>query len=229
MPMYISLIKANKVCGDVDVARSARFKEVIIYENKPAAQQPITFPIDGSVATMDYSNLSTDEATILSEADRLAAMYDYDGAIARVQAFAGYESNQNMLDAIDRYTQTKSTCIAYNVEEIPHFFYHSLLNDDRGFKAELVGDFVAKDNDCWMCSTEEFNVITQQMYDYGIVLISLHDLGQIRFKRLLQFIKSPDIAGLIACTVLPTVSIKVNDDMIIRASLRSLCWMRAAK
>lgn len=130
-----------------------------------------------SVAAMDYSNLSTDEATILSEADRLAAMYDYDGAIARVQAFAGYESNQNMLDAIDRYTQTKSTCIAYNVEEIPHFFYHSLLNDDRGFKAELVGDFVAKDNDCWMCSTEEFNVITQQMYDYGVVLISLHDLA----------------------------------------------------
>ena len=128
-------------------------------------------------AAMDYSDLSTDEATILSEADRMAAMYDYDGAIARVQAFAGYESNQNMLDAIDRYTQTKSTCIAYNVEEIPHFFYHSLLNDDRGFKAELVGDFVAKDNDCWMCSTEEFNVITQQMYDYGIVLVSLHDLA----------------------------------------------------
>ena len=66
----------------------------------------------GSVATMDYSNLSTDEATILSEADRLAAMYDYDGAIARVQAFAGYESNQNMLDAIDRYTQTKSMMTA---------------------------------------------------------------------------------------------------------------------
>ena len=131
----------------------------------------------GSAAAMAYSGLSTDEATILSEADRLAAMYDYDGAIARVQAFAGYESNQNMLDAIDRYTQTKSTCIAYNVEEIPHFFYHSLLNDDRGFKAELVGDFVAKDNDCWMCSTEEFNVITQQMYDYGVVLISLHDLA----------------------------------------------------
>lgn len=39
---------------DVDVARSARFKEVIIYENKPAAQQPITFPIDGSVATIQY-------------------------------------------------------------------------------------------------------------------------------------------------------------------------------
>ncbi|MDO4805503.1 MAG: hypothetical protein Q4A32_11895, partial [Lachnospiraceae bacterium] len=125
----------------------------------------------------DYSNLSTDEATILSEADRFAAMYDYDGAIARVQAFAGYESNQNMLDAIDRYTQTKSTCVAYNVEEIPHFFYHSLLNDDRGFKAELVGEFVAKDNDCWMCSVDEFNTITQQMYDYGIVLVSLHDLA----------------------------------------------------
>ncbi len=83
---------------------------------------------------------------VLAASDRMAAMYDYDAAIAYVQSQPGYESNADYMAAIQRYTDTKATCIPYDVEEIPHVFYHSLLNDSRGFDPAISGDFVANDN-----------------------------------------------------------------------------------
>ena len=128
---------------------------------------------------------------VLAASDRMAAMYDYDAAIAYVQSQPGYESNADYMAAIQRYTDTKATCIPYDVEEIPHVFYHSLLNDSRGFDPAISGDFVANDNNAWMCSVNEFNTITQQMYDYGCVLVSMHDLvteyrdenGEVHFEK----------------------------------------------
>ena len=128
---------------------------------------------------------------VLAVSDRMAAMYDYDGAIAYVQSQPGYESNADYMAAIQRYNDTKATCIPYDVEQIPHVFYHSLLNDSRGFDPAISGDFVANDNNAWMCSVNEFNNITQQMYDYGCVLVSMHDLvteytdenGEVHFEK----------------------------------------------
>ena len=113
---------------------------------------------------------------VLAASDRMAAMYDYDGAIAYIESQPGYETNADYMAAIQRYNDTKATCIPYDVEQIPHVFYHSLLNDSRGFDPAISGDFVANDNNAWMCSVNEFNNITQQMYDYGCVLVSMHDL-----------------------------------------------------
>jgi hypothetical protein len=136
---------------------------------------------DSQAATMTESMLADSVSTsaavnendTVKEARKLAAMYDYDAAIALLSGSAEADSYTDLINEIQA---EKATCIAYDPEVIPHFFYHSLLNDDRGFIAELTSDFIAKDNACWMCSTDEFNTITQQMYDYGVVLVTMRDM-----------------------------------------------------
>ena len=136
---------------------------------------------DSPAATMTESMLADSVSTsaavnendTVKEARKLAAMYDYDAAIALLSGSAEADSYTDLINEIQA---EKATCIAYDPEVIPHFFYHSLLNDDRGFIAELTSDFIAKDNACWMCSTDEFNTITQQMYDYGVVLVTMRDM-----------------------------------------------------
>lgn len=119
------------------------------------------------------TSAAVDENDTVKEAKKLAAMYDYDAAIALL---SGSSEADSYTDLINEIQEEKATCIAYDPEVIPHFFYHSLLNDDRGFIAELTSDFIAKDNACWMCSADEFNTITQQMYDYGVVLVTMRDM-----------------------------------------------------
>lgn len=141
-------------------------------------------------AAVEVDTVSAENRAVLDQAERLAAMYDYDAAIELLQPYADQGTEPAFSEAISRFQATKDSCIAYDVETIPHFFFHSLLNDDRGFKVELVGDFVAKDNGCWMCSTHEFNTVIQQMYDYGCVLVTMRDMvietkddnGNVHFK-----------------------------------------------
>lgn len=133
-------------------------------------------PAEGGETAVAEDTVSAENRAILDEAEKLAAMYDYDAAMELLKPYAEEGSEPAFAEAISRFQATKDSCIAYDVETIPHFFFHSLLNDDRGFKAELVGDFVAKDNGCWMCSTNEFNTMLQQMYDHGCVLVTMRDM-----------------------------------------------------
>ncbi len=118
----------------------------------------------------------TEGQDVYDAAKCLAAMYDYDGAIEKLESYEGYENMPAFTEAISTYTSQKDACVAADVESVPHVFFHSLLNDDRGFIAEESSDFVARDNGCWMCSVNEFNTMIQQMYDAGYVLVRLRDL-----------------------------------------------------
>jgi hypothetical protein len=129
-----------------------------------------------AVSAAAASSAASANTDAIAEADLLAKMYDYDGAIARLQKITGYGSDPAVTKAIAGYTDDKSKCTAVDADNVPHFFFHSLLNDDRGFIAAKSSDFIAKDNDCWMCSVDEFNTMLQQMYDHGCVLIRMRDL-----------------------------------------------------
>ena len=110
---------------------------------------------------------STNKEASLAKAAKLAAMYDYDTAIAVIQGYEGYQEDADCKEFIGRYTNAKASLVPVDVENVPHVFYHSLVNDYRGFSIDLQGDMVAKGNNCWMTTTGEFNTITQQMYDAG--------------------------------------------------------------
>lgn len=115
---------------------------------------------------------------LLAQANQIAAGYDYDSAVALLQSYDGYENDTELTDAIAGYNEQKAACVPINVEEVTHIFYHSLVVDpDRAF-ANQDSDHQAKGNNQWMTTIDEFNKITQAMYDEGYVLVNLHDIAQ---------------------------------------------------
>lgn len=113
---------------------------------------------------------------LIAEADRLAAGYDYDGAIALLKGYENYENIPAMTEAIQNYETTKATMIAYSPDQVTHVFYHSLIADTS---LAFDGDSKQKGYNQVMTTIDEFNKIMQSMYERGFVLVSLHDMGHI--------------------------------------------------
>lgn len=129
----------------------------------------------------------TDRTALMEEAAYLAATYDYDGAIEKLNSIPGAEQDAEVTAKIAEYQATKDSCVAVNPEQVTHIFYHSLVVDpERGFAGN---DSIAAGFKQWMTTVDEFNKITQTMYDNGYVLVRLRDLvvettdenGQVHF------------------------------------------------
>ena len=115
---------------------------------------------------------------VLQEADLLAAGYDYDGAIEKVKGFTGYEGVSELTAAINGYETKKAECVPVNISEIPHVFYHSLVVDPSKAFADQEHNPQAVGNNQWMTTIDEFNKITQTMYEEGYVLVDLKDIAE---------------------------------------------------
>ena len=121
--------------------------------------------------------LSTAEADSLeSQANRLAAQYDYDGAISLLRSQAGYDRNTRFKNLVSTYEQTKAGCTAYPIDQITHVFFHTLVWDDA--KA-FDGDEDTAGYNQVMTTVSEFNSIISQMYNRGYVMVSLHDMVEV--------------------------------------------------
>ncbi|MFP3155896.1 polysaccharide deacetylase family protein [Lachnospiraceae bacterium ZAX-1] len=116
------------------------------------------------------------KTTLIEETDRLAASYDYDTAIDKIKAFSGYESDKTLTDKISEYEATKASCVEVDLAQVPHIFYHTLTVDPIKCFSNQDTNKQAVGNNQWMTTIDEFNKITQTMYDKGYVIISLHDL-----------------------------------------------------
>ncbi len=113
------------------------------------------------------------EQDVLDEAELLAAMYDYDGAISTLQESEFYDTSSGMQSAVTRYQEEKDACVAWEPENVTHIFYHTLIVDPS--KA-FDGDAMEGGYNQYMCTIDEFNKITQIMYDEGYVMVSMHDM-----------------------------------------------------
>lgn len=123
------------------------------------------------------ANTQTQRDQILEEAAYTAAGYDYDGAIAMLQTITGYESDAEITGLIAQYTSERDACVPVDVNNVPHIFYHSLINDvNRALNPDVMGQSAADGQNAWMTTIEEFDKITQQMYDNGYVFVRLRDL-----------------------------------------------------
>lgn len=114
----------------------------------------------------------------LQEADLLAAGYDYDGAIEKIKSYPGYEDSEDLTAAIADYEARKAECVPVNISEVTHVFYHTLVVDPEKAFANQDTNPQAAGNNQWMTTIEEFNKITQTMYDEGYVLVDLHDIAE---------------------------------------------------
>lgn len=134
-------------------------------------------PATEAAAETEPETAAAADASVLEQASLLAAGYDYDGAIELLKTVPSYESNAEITAAISEYEATKATCVAVDVTTVPHIFYHSLLNDtDRAFNVSVLGQGAVDGMNAWMTTVEEFDKITQTMYDNGYVFVRLRDL-----------------------------------------------------
>lgn len=111
---------------------------------------------------------------LLTQAETIAMGYDYDGAIALLQTVEGYEKDEEITGLISRYEETKSTLVEYDITQVTHVFFHTLIND---CEKVFDGDYKQDDYNQVMTTVEEFNAIMESMYEKGYVLVSLHDMA----------------------------------------------------
>lgn len=140
-------------------------------ETEQTAAPETDQPAPSQTAAGSDSQAEMDQAAIL------AAGYDYDGAIDLLKAVPGYENSTDIMSLISSYEQQRDACVAADVNTVPHIFYHSLVNEpDIAFNADILGKSAADGMNAWMTTVDEFDKITQQLYDNGYVYVRLRDL-----------------------------------------------------
>lgn len=158
-------------------AAQKKLQEQAGQEQNPdtSVQENGTEQESGQEAAQDTSaDAATDRQTILEEAAYLAATYDYDGAMEKLNSIPDAAQDPEISAKLAEYQAAKDSCVAVNPEEVTHIFYHSLVVDpERGFAGN---DSIAAGFKQWMTTVDEFNKITQTMYDNGYVLVRLRDL-----------------------------------------------------
>ena len=124
--------------------------------------------------TQDASDDTPTKEELIAQADALAMTYDYDGAISLLQNTEGAATDPDMIAKISEYTEAKNACVKVDITQVTHVFCHSLVVDPQ--KAFFQDNDQTEGFCEWMTTVDEFNRITQQMYDNGYVLVALKDL-----------------------------------------------------
>ncbi len=121
-------------------------------------------------------------------AELLAKQYDYDGALAVLQAEPGFSESSSMRRLAERIQREKESCVPYPPDQVPHIFFHTLIVDtDLAFDGDSKQDGYNQ----VMTTIPECRSILEELYQRGYVLVSLHDLcepaqdGTVRLKELL--------------------------------------------
>lgn len=84
--------------------------------------------------------------------------------------------NVHFQNAAEKFQKKKDKCVAWSPEQVTHIFYHSLIVDTS--KA-FDGDYKTDGYNQVMTTMDEFNKITQIMYDEGYVMVNLYDLADV--------------------------------------------------
>lgn len=112
---------------------------------------------------------------LLEEAALLAAGYDYDAAIAKLESFTGDKTKFTEIETrLSEYKQTKSTLIEHNdPASVTNLIFNPLIADpQRAFtNKELGGKYNMN-----FVTTGEFRKILDQLYANGYVLVEMSDI-----------------------------------------------------
>ena len=119
----------------------------------------------------------TDQVSVEAKANLMASQYDYEGAIELLKAQPGFQKNLQMKGLANSYLAAQGACVSYPVDQIPHVFFHTLIADDA---LAFDGDLDEAGYNQVMTTISEFNSIIEQMYSRGYVMVSLHDLADVR-------------------------------------------------
>ena len=120
--------------------------------------------------------LSADDKKLYRRAKRYAQQYDYDKAIKVLKSSPNYKISTKLRKAAKVYKKKKESCVSWPLDQVTHVFYHTLIKDTS--KA-FDGDYKSGDYDQVMTTIDEFNKITQSMYEKGYVMVSIYDMATV--------------------------------------------------
>ena len=120
--------------------------------------------------------LSADDKKLYRRAKRYAQQYDYDKAIKVLKSSHNYKISTKLRKAAKVYKKKKESCVSWPLDQVTHVFYHTLIKDTS--KA-FDGDYKSGDYDQVMTTIDEFNKITQSMYEKGYVMVSIYDMATV--------------------------------------------------
>ena len=129
--------------------------------------------LNASEAAADEAERQEKEAQdLLAEAARLAAGYDYDTAIAKLEGFSGNKSKYPEMEIrLSEYKQQKSLLVAHNdPSQIPNLSFHVLIADpSRAFSNREYGGQYNRN----FVTIDEFEKILEQLYINNYVLVDM--------------------------------------------------------
>lgn len=115
----------------------------------------------------------------ISEAERLAMMYDYDGAIELLSALPGAAEDSEIAALISGYEETKAGLVRQDINTITHVFFHSLIVDPENALDKERWGTQADGYNSVMTTISEFEKMLDEFYRDGFVLVGLHDMAHI--------------------------------------------------
>ena len=126
-----------------------------------------------SEAAKTAAELEAEEVQmLLAQANAQATGYDYDGAIATLESFAGDKNKYPDIDTmLSAYKQTKSLLVAHNDPgEVVNLSFHALIADpSRAFSDKDYGGSYNKN----FVTIDEFEAILEQLYTNNFVLVDM--------------------------------------------------------
>lgn len=165
------LLLAALVTGGIILGKSRLKKTKTVAANATYTDQSTAPP---EIITTAPETEDTALTELLAKAERLAAGYDYDGAINLLTSDSRYASAKEVTDAVNGYTEEKSKLVRIDPQEVTHVFFHTLIVDNA--KA-FDGDSREGGYNQMMTTTTEFIKMMQSMYEKGYVLVRIHDLA----------------------------------------------------
>ena len=122
----------------------------------------------------EAERVQTEAASLLTEAERLASGYNYQGAIDLLNSFTGDQTQfadlyQQISTKKAEYTNAKSQLVEHkDPSTIPNLSFHVLMADPvRAFADKEFGGLYNRN----FVSTDEFEKILDQLYVNGFVLV----------------------------------------------------------
>ena len=126
--------------------------------------------LDASLSQAEQLEAQSQE--IVAEAERLAAGYDYDKAIEKLESVGDLTQHPDIASKRAEYETAKSTLVEYKDPTlIPNLSFHVLIEDMTRAKADT--EFGGSYNKNFV-TTGEFSKILNQLYNNGYVLVDFN-------------------------------------------------------
>ena len=140
---------------------------------KNKIEKEASIAVSESIAE-EQARLEAEMNSILENADRMAAGYDFDGAVALIDTFSGNIGGYPKLqDARARYEYSKEALVPWeDPNTIINLSFQTLIADtERAYSNEEYGSSLKKN----FISVTEFQKVLERLYENNYVLVGLDD------------------------------------------------------